>query len=239
MEFDTARRLVDLNREFYQNLAEPFAGSRGQVQPGAKRLLERIPPRCRVADFGCGNGIAARYLAYCGFRGRYQGFDFSPELLTIADAEKYPIRVRFGLVDLTEEGWDTPLTKGSYEYGLAFAVLHHIPGERKRKTLLEGCRRLLVPDGRLFLSTWQFARSEKLRTRTVPWSEIGMDDSDVDAGDFLLDWRREGFGLRYVHLFDAAERSDLAAMTGFSEIESFPSDGKSGNLADYAVWTPV
>jgi SAM-dependent methyltransferase len=233
---DIARRLVELNREFYQTLAAPFSSTRGRVQPGVKRLLERIPPGGNVADLGCGNGNAARFLGDRGFHGRYAGFDLSPELLAIARAGAYPFPAQFHPADFLEEGWDHFLEAASFDYVLAFAVLHHIPGEAARRAFLGACRRMLAAEGRLFLSAWQFPRSKKLRARTVAWSEIGLSDSDVDQGDHLLDWRHEGKGLRYVHVLDAQERRNLANQAGFVEIEAFESDGKEGKLADYAVW---
>jgi hypothetical protein len=58
----------------------------------------------------------------------------------------------------------------------------------------------------------------------------------VDAGDYLLDWRQGGSGLRYVHHFDEAELSALAATTGFRVLETFYSDGEGGRLGLYQVW---
>jgi tRNA (uracil-5-)-methyltransferase TRM9 len=235
---DIARRLVALNWEFYQTLAGPFAATRGKVQPGAKRLLDRIPPDAAVADLGCGNGNAAEFLAARGFHGRYLGVDGSSGLLEIARAGRYPFSTTFQLANFLEAGWEHPFSENSFDYVFAFAVLHHIPGHSGRTEFLTACRRLLVPDGNLFFSSWQFQRSGKLRERTVPWSEIGLSDSDLDPGDFLLDWRHEGRGLRYVHVISSQERQALANQTVFAEIEAFESDGKEGNLADYAVWTP-
>jgi tRNA (uracil-5-)-methyltransferase TRM9 len=235
---DIARRLVAVNREFYQTLAAPFDSTRGRVQPGVQRLLERVSPDGAVADLGCGNGNAARFLAGRGFHGRYAGFDLSPALLEIARAGPYPFSVSFQRADFSEEGWDRPIPEGSFDAILAFAVLHHIPGEEGRLAFLRACRRLIAPQGSLFLSTWRFDRREKLRGRIAAWSQIGLADSDVDPGDYLLDWRHEGSGLRYVHLIDDRERGVLAARASFAETEFFQSDGKEGNLADYAVWAP-
>lgn len=227
-----------LNREFYQTLAGPFAATRGKVQPGAQRLLERIPARAAVADLGCGNGNAAKFLAGRGFHGRYDGVDLSQSLLEIARAERYSFPAAFHHADFLEPGWEQPVSGSLFDFILAFAVLHHIPGEPARVSFLSACRNLLAPGGRLFLSSWQFQRSERLRERIVAWSATGLRDSDIDEGDYLLDWRHERRGLRYVHVISAQERSALAAQAGFTEIESFESDGKEKNLADYAVWTP-
>ncbi|MBN2084159.1 MAG: class I SAM-dependent methyltransferase [Anaerolineales bacterium] len=238
MKSDIARRLVALNREFYQTLAAPFSATRGKVQPGAQRLLGRIPPDASVADLGCGNGNAAKYLADRGFHGRYAGFDLSTGLLEIARSEVYPFPTTFQAADFLEAGWEQSISQESMNYVFAFAVLHHIPGADGRRAFLAACRRMLVPDGILFLSGWQFQRSERLRKRVVAWSEIGVNESDLEEGDYLLDWRHESRGLRYVHVIRAQERLTLAEQTGFSENETFESDGKEGNLADYAVWTP-
>jgi tRNA (uracil-5-)-methyltransferase TRM9 len=235
---DIVLRLVDLNRAFYQTFAAPFSATRARVQPGARRLLARVAPQSAVADLGCGDGNAARWLGSNGLRGRYLGLDFSPALLEIARAAAYPFPAEFRTADFLTEAWDASLPKAAFEDVLAFAILHHIPGEPGRAAFLTGCRRLLVPQGTLFLSSWQFQRSEKLRTRIVPWSEIGLRESDLDEGDFLLDWRQGGRGLRYVHVVGREERLRIAAQTGFTETECFESDGEGGKLADYAVWTP-
>jgi SAM-dependent methyltransferase len=236
---ETARRLVDLNRAFYQSFAATFAETRARVQPGAQRLLGRIAPENAVADLGCGNGNAARWLAAHNHRGAYLGIDLSQSLLAIARERTYPFAADFRCADFLEEGWDTDLSKGSFPFVLAFALLHHIPGEPGRVAFLDACRRMLSPDGVLFLSHWQFLRSEKLRARIVPWQDAGFAEGVVDPGDYLLDWRRDGKGLRYVHVLDPQERRTLAQRCGFCEVENFSSDGENGRLADYAVWQPA
>lgn len=239
MDSDIARRLADLNRAFYQTFAAPFAETRLRVQPGARRLLERIPPDATVVDLGCGNGNAAGLLAGRGHRGCYLGLDLSDSLLEIARAQHLLFPAEFRAVDLLKEDLASGLTPGSFDIVLAFAVLHHLPGKSGREAFLKACRNLLAPNGSLHLSHWQFLRSAKLRARIVPWQEAGFAEEDVDAGDYLLDWRREGTGLRYVHVMDAQERHTLAERCGFNEVESFSSDGEGGQLSDYAVWRPV
>ena len=210
-----------------------------RVQSGAEKLLGRIPAESVVIDLGCGNGNAAAWLAEHGHRGDYLGIDASPGLLDIACRASYPFFAEFRQADFLSPGWDSPLADGSCEFLLAFAVLHHLPGEAARKEFAAACRRLVRPGGCVFLSSWQFLRSEKLRRRRVSWSDIGLRDSDVDEGDYLVDWRREGQGLRYVHVIGDEERKSLASQAGFFEMEFFRSDGEGGILADYAVWAPA
>ena len=201
-------------------------------------LLARTDPQSAVADLGCGDGNAARWLGSHGHRGRYLGLDFSPALLSIARAAELPFAAEFRPVDFLTDNWDRALPAELFDFVLAFAVLHHIPGEHARTAFLSACRRLLSSRGSLFLSNWQFLRSEKLRARIVPWAEIGLSESDVDPGDYLLDWRQGGRGLRYVHITDPEERRRLAAQAGFVELDNFESDGEGGRLADYTVWKP-
>ena len=68
------------------------------------------------------------------------------------------------------------------------------------------------------------------------WERIGLTAAGVDAGDYLLDWRRGGEGLRYVHQFSEEELSTLATESGFEVAVTFYSDGEGGRLGLYQVW---
>ena len=71
---------------------------------------------------------------------------------------------------------------------------------------------------------------------------VGLNSSQLEEGDTLLDWRyalpgqEEQRGLRYVHLFSRQELSLLAAESGFKIDSEFESDGKGGHLALYQIW---
>jgi len=101
---------------------------------------------------------------------------------------------------------------------------------------LKTVKMLLKRDGRFILSNWQFLNSEKLRARIQPWSRVGLSDDDVDEGDYLLDWRSGGEGLRYAHQFSAGELLGLAEQVGMRVEASFLSDGENGRLGLYQVW---
>ena len=85
-------------------------------------------------------------------------------------------------------------------------------------------------------SNWQFLNSEKLKARIQPWATAAIQGSDVDAGDYLLDWRSGGEGVRYVHHFTESELAELAKLTGFRVQDTFYSDGESGDLGLYQIW---
>jgi SAM-dependent methyltransferase len=231
----TLSRLLELNRQFYQTFALQFSATRQRLQPGVLHILEGISPQDNLLDLGCGNGELAHELARCGHAGSYTGVDFSPALLEQASTGQPP-NFRFVQADLTSPDWDAAIAGNFYDAVLLFAVLHHIPGIELRQQVLRKVKALLAPNARFVHSEWQFLNSPRLVSRIQPWEAIGLSQSDVDPGDYLLDWRQGGQGLRYVHHFSEDELKQLAEAAGFVVNESFLSDGENSRLGLYQIW---
>jgi SAM-dependent methyltransferase len=237
VEPETIARLLELNRRFYQELAPQFSATRQRLQPGVQRILERLPSLASILDLGCGNGELARRLAGRGHTGAYLGLDSSPALLEEAARRLPPgFPGRFRLADLAQAEWSACLPPEPFDFILAFAVLHHLPGAALRRRLLGQVRACLAPGGQLIHANWQFLNSPRWRQRIQPWEQAGLAEGQVEPGDCLLDWRSGGRGLRYVHHFSAQELAGLASATGFEIVESFASDGQEGNLGLYQAW---
>ena len=256
MRQSALERLLALNREFYQSFAEPFSETRSRLQSGALRALEGLPPQASVLDLGCGNGGLAAELQRRGHSGAYVGLDSSEALLGLARRQAIPPGWRFVQADLSAADWGErlkptpalPLVEegpvagrrsgepDGFERVFAFAVLHHIPGRELRARLLREIRGLLAPGGRLTLSVWNFLASPRLRRRILPWREAELAVGELDPGDYLLDWRHGGRGLRYVHHFTEPELAGLAATSGFGVADGYLADGESGVLGRYQVW---
>ena len=241
MDSDTAVHLIEINREFYTRFGESFSATRHRIQPGVQQVLDRLKGDESVLDLGCGNGELARELAKRGHRGSYLGVDFSLPLLQDAESQPDGFSARFVQVDLTElSAVSSQLSvKEGWSVVTAFAVLHHIPSTELRLNILRTIHQLLNKDGLFIHSNWQFLNSEKLKARIQPWEAAEVSESAVDAGDYLLDWRSGGNGLRYVHHFNEGELKDLARATDFQVIDVFYSDGETGNLGLYEVWQPI
>lgn len=237
MHSDTAARLIEINRDFYNRFGDSFSATRHRLQPGVRHILEMLNGDESILDLGCGNGELARELAKRGHRGPYLGVDFSPPLLRDAEAQPEGFSARFMQADLTQLSKNHSLLEsGKWEVVTAFAVLHHIPSVEIRLDILRTVHDLLADGGRFILSNWQFLNSEKLKARIKPWDAAAIQSSEVDAGDYLLDWRSGGEGLRYVHHFSEAELSTLAQEAGFKPRDTFYSDGESGKLGLYQIW---
>lgn len=248
MHPETAQRLIDINRDFYNRFGDSFSATRHRIQPGVRRVLNRLQGDEAILDLGCGNGELARQLAKRGHRGSYLGVDFSVPLLRDAEIQPQIFSAKFLQLDLTQ------LSVYSKQYSVistqslptdhwslitAFAVLHHIPSTEIRLNILRAAHDLLADDGKFILSNWQFLNSEKLKARIQPWDIAGIQEADVDAGDYLLDWKSGGEGLRYVHHFSESELSALANESGFIVRDTFYSDGETGNLGLYQIWERV
>jgi SAM-dependent methyltransferase len=247
MDSATAARLIQLNKDFYTRFGDAFSATRHRIQPGVRRALEMLTGDESILDLGCGNGEFARELAKRGHRGSYLGVDFSLPLLREAESQPEGFSAKFIEIDLTKLSANleklSVISKQSSVTDncsliTAFAVLHHIPSTEIRLDILKTVRQLLKTDGLFIHSNWQFLNSEKLKARIQPWEDVAISSADVDAGDYLLDWRGGGAdaGLRYVHHFSESELNELAGATGFQVMETFSSDGGTGNLGLYQVW---
>lgn len=240
MNSETAQKIVTLNHQFYQSFADDFSESRGRLQMGVLKVLERIPANASVLDLGCGNGNVVLQLAKNDFRGTYLGADFSLGLLDWASRDKpESFQVDFRELNLTDPSWEEVLPQIQFDVILCFATFHHIPSRSMREDLCKNIRNYLNDDGVLYISTWQFIRSERLKKKILSWDTVDISADEVDRGDYLLDWQRGGSGTRYVHLYDTEELRQLAESCGFQVIETFDSDGEGGNLGLYQVWEPV
>lgn len=237
MQPETAKKLLELNHQFYQNFAEDFSATRQRLQPGVIKVLDAVPRTATVLDLGCGNGQLAAYLHERGYTGSYAGIDSTQNLVEIAKQLQIP-NAAFFHGDLTAPGWEKQLPHTPYEYVFCFAVMHHIPSRQLRIEFLKKVKAIIAPGGRFIHSNWQFLDNERLRARILPWDTVGLSEDEVDPQDYLLDWRRGGTGYRYVHYYTTTELSQLADAAGFKVCGLFISDGEGNNLGMYQIWEP-
>lgn len=243
-------RLTELNRTFYETFGGAFAATRKRIQPGVRAFLATVRDGSEWLDLGCGSGALAVEWANLGLKGRYSGRDFSQALL--AEARKATaglstaaFQIDYGVTNLLDENWGDDFAGRRFDGIVSFAALHHVPGRAAQAAVFRNAARLIRPGGEVLFSVWQFQHSPKLMARVLPWETIGLNAAALDPGDTLLDWRfalpgtAKERGLRYVHLFSETELADLARAAGLTPIDSYYSDGKSGDLALYQRYRKI
>jgi SAM-dependent methyltransferase len=239
MKPEIAQKLVNLNHQIYQSFATDFSETRGRLQPGVIKVLDELPDVDSILDLGCGNGKVAFKLGESNFTGQYLGADFSLGLLDWAEKDlPANLKADFVELDLTSPSWEEILPSTQFDVIFCFATLHHIPGYKLRESICKNIRHHLDKEGKLYLSVWQFLHSERLRDRILPWDTIELSEAEVDKGDYLVDWRRGGRGIRYAHFYTREELDQLAQASGFKISKTFQSDGEGGILGLYQVWEP-
>jgi len=144
------------------------------------------------------------------------------------------LAAQFIALDLLNAGW-TAHVRGAFDWIILRAVLHHIPGYTNRYALLRQTASLLDVKGRILVANWQFLEIPRLRRRVLPWSEIGLAPWQVEPGDYLLDWKRDGYGRRYVHLVTESETLALADDSKMIAVDMFRADGHTNDLTLYAI----
>jgi tRNA (uracil-5-)-methyltransferase TRM9 len=242
MESHIIDQLLTLNRDFYAAFADAFADSRPVADPTMTCILPYIPRRASVLDVGCGNGRLARLLDQERPRVSYVGLDAEPALIERAreQAERLAILADFHVVDVTRPGWRAQIRRAAFDHApftvaVILALLHHIPSFDLRASIVRDAAGLLAPGGCLIVSAWQFLTNARMRRKIVDWAEAGVPEGALEAGDYLLDWKRGGRGLRYCHMIDAEEMGRLIAAAGLRLRETFRAGGREGDLSLYAA----
>ena len=224
----TIERLNQINRQFYQITANSFDQSRSQPWPGWEILAGHLSAPLTVLDVGCGNGRFGVFLVRrFGATITYYGIDSNPILLSRAEEALRGFEVHLTCRDVI----DNPPDSGEYDLVALFGMLHHIPGYERRRAFLRRLADRVAPGGLLAFAAWRFYDFARFRERIIPWP----DDIQVEANDYLLDWRRETPALRYCHYVDDAEHAALVAATGLTEIVTYRADGETGDMNRYSL----
>ena len=141
---EAALRLPDIG-EIFETILVPAIFDRY-----ARELVDRarpIGPSDRILDLGCGTGIVARILRErLGGAARIIGLDASAAMIGKARSVAPELDFRDG------NAMALPFPDHSFDLVLSQQMLQFVPD---RAAALREARRVLVPGGRLLLSTWR------------------------------------------------------------------------------------
>ncbi|MEX2209073.1 MAG: class I SAM-dependent methyltransferase [Myxococcota bacterium] len=237
----TTRALNELNRRFYAECAEEFAATRDAPWPGWRNLLPLLRGRSHatILDVGCGNARFARFLStalHAPFL--YCGIDASAPLLALAKPALADLPgARLVQADLVLEPLEAPLpADGRFDCVAAFGLLHHVPGESRRRALIRALAERVAPGGFLALTFWDFAHEPRFEGKVVADPPLEL-ASELEPGDVLLRWgaAKSPPRLRYCHHTEPPEEVRLLADLPLYPRLAYASDGRSGRLNRYRV----
>jgi ubiquinone/menaquinone biosynthesis C-methylase UbiE len=218
MNKQTADILIDKTRDDYNLIAEHFASTRRFNWGDFSTALKSIPIEkgAKVLDLGCGNGRVYDLLKDLDVD--YSGLDLSSELVEFA--KKNVPGGHFNVGSLLE----TPYADNEFDLVICVATLHHIPSKAARKQAIEEIYRITKTGGYALITNWYFWNQlfflkQILRT----YLDILLGKSDLDPGDFLMNWKR-GNGKtitdRYFHAWGKIETANVLRKAGFKVIRN-------------------
>lgn len=239
MEQVVVEKLLAINKSFYLDQAESFDKTRSFGWEGWEKMWQTInsdlPNKCRVVDIGCGNGRFGIFLYQKKIKNfAYHGLDSSEKLLAMAKLRVLIKDTQFTLCDVIRKPLRHYIQPKSVDLMVILALLHHIPSNILRQKILLHAWQTVKPGGWMVVSFWQLATDKKLKNKSIPWQEIGIRPSDVEAGDFLLPWQNSS-SRRYCHNFTPEEIHTLLPQQHVSTLDHFEADGKSGRVNYYVL----
>lgn len=221
MKSIVAQQLLQKVQRDYEAIAEEFAASREALWQELYRFLDFVKDGDRILDIGCGNGRLMNLFA--DRQMEYTGIDNAKHFIEIARErcreQYFKCKILFGDI------LNLPCNDAEFDAAACIAVLHHIPGEELQLKALKEIRRVLKPQGVLFLTVWNLFQPRYLPYVLKYNIKKFFSQSNITWNDAFIPFR--GKVLRYVHAFALHELEVLIKKAGFDIIDSYyVKDGK-------------
>ncbi len=144
-----AQYLIEKTKEYFEQNAKSFSGSRKNPWPEFEELKKYIKSGERILDLGCGNGRLFELFKDKNIK--YIGVDFSEKLIEKA-------REKYGEYFQVADVLSLPFPDNYFDSVWSIAVLHHIPSKILRVKALTEIRRVLRPGGKIIATCWYLFR---------------------------------------------------------------------------------
>ncbi|MBN2380194.1 methyltransferase domain-containing protein [candidate division WOR-3 bacterium] len=217
MGLNVSEILAEVARKYSQpeeveEMNRLFSEKSGLITPEQTLLGLYFPYPCRVLDIGCGVGREAIALAKQGYR--VTGIDIAKPLVVAARRNAITENARINFQET--DGLYIDMPEKSFDLVVIFSqTIEHVPTRSARITLLREARRVLVPNGFLFISAHDRYHPTMSALRSV--FEI-INDSGAEEGDVYLK-NIQGIasaGKAFMHYSTPSEMRSELADAGFN-----------------------
>ena len=155
--------------------------------------------RGKILDLGCGSG---RNFQSFSKDSQVYAVDFSNEMLNFAKkkAESLGLKIEVFQFNFNK----IPIEDNFFDSGICIAVLHCVPTDKARQTMIDELYRVLKPGAEALIMVWS-KNSPRLKNKPketfVPWTSAGVEK-------------------RYTYIYDKTEIEQEVNKAGFEIISS-------------------
>jgi len=183
----------------------------------------------KVLDLGCGNGRFGEFLVKNDKKIEYTGVDNSQYLLDEAKQKLPQAKL------INQDILKSINIQKKFDLICLFGVLHHVPGKEIRLKLLKGISKLLTDGGLLVFTNWNFSQFKRFNSYVIPFEKAGLKKSDMEEGDYILDWKKGVTAFRYCNLMPGSELEQIKKDLGLKLVDEYLADAKSGQGNKYVI----
>ncbi|MGB9743409.1 MAG: class I SAM-dependent methyltransferase [Minisyncoccales bacterium] len=209
MEREYAQYLIEKTKKDYNLLAHDYTRTRSFIPEDISQLAKYAAVNEKVLDSGCASGRLFEVLKETD----YYGIDFSEKLIEIAQ-KKYPSG-KFRVTDV----FNLPFSENFFDKVYSISVLHHLPSKEFQLRYLQEIRRVLKPQGLLFLRVWDFWRRKEGWQLFLKYAFLKLfKRSKLDFFDVFVPWKNSQGKIvteRYFHCFTQRNLLKLIKEAGF------------------------
>lgn len=222
MEREYAEYLLKKTRDDYNLIAEDFSRTRWNIWPEFSIFRDFIKEGDKILDVGCGNGRLLELLK--DKKISYTGVDVSEKLIEVAK-KKYP-QNNF----LVADNLNLPFLDNNFDKVFSVAVLHTIPSDELRKKAVAELKRVLRPEGLLFVTVWDMWRKDTFLL-PLKYSFLKLiRKSKLDLGDAFVPWSDKT--KRFYHFFTKKELYSLVKIVGFDILKKGVAKNETGSRSN-------
>jgi len=200
-------------KEVYDNIAEAFYSRELRREHPIGQHIRKLAKEWKpglLLDVGC--GVGTWMIPFIKNNFECIGIDISPKQLEFAKkfARKHKAELKLKTANMLE----LPFDDDKFDYVISVAALHHLDSNKKRLKALSEMKRVLKPDGKIFIAVWNKEQKRFFGSKKdvyVPWKHNGKTHE------------------RYYHLFSKDELKGIVEKSGI-KIEKIFEDVTGKNI---------